>query len=414
MDGSMHVSSVQPSFFGPIILDQSSRDAVVSVGLAAMSNVKRDRELRILSQEKHSVVIKAVQQAVGAPTETNPHRMFHMIVMLSLYEVCSPAHDQCLRLQISDQLILHFQMVSCVPNQLDSWTVHLNGAAALLKQAALRKFMATLNHRTQLQFYFISMVKYFFNRSTPPDSLNWSPDVMASAPPELLPAVNLVDTMTRFMNFDASMKQQSPNARETIDSALIFEYELRDWEDSLPENWTFAVKGSVTHQGTFYGQYHVYKDPWVSRIFNHYRWTRLLANEIILSTISSLRWPTPEDLILRQQSLDTISCMAVEICTGVASHEAISQRGLATNDPSHIPSLNGIFMMLFPLAVAGGAAGAPDHAHDWVITTLEQIGRSMGIQRAIEMIPQLKKSHGKWKEDQARWQEVHMYQEVKS
>jgi hypothetical protein len=94
MDGSMHVSIVQPSsYIGPIFLDQSSQDAVVSVSLAAMSNVKRNRELRISSQEKHEVIIKSVQQAVGDAAETNPHRMFHMIVMLSLYKVLSSTHD---------------------------------------------------------------------------------------------------------------------------------------------------------------------------------------------------------------------------------------------------------------------------------------------------------------------------------
>lgn len=305
-------------------------------------------------------------------------------------------------------------MVSCAPNQLDSWAVHLDGAGALLKQATVLKFLATLNHRAQLQFYFVFIVKYFSNTSTPPDSLNWSPDVMGSVPLELLPAVNLVDILIRFMHFDASLRQQSSNSRSIIDSALMFEDELRKWEASLPESWTFSVQESDTYQGTFYGKYHVYKDPWVSRIFNHYRWARLLANEIVLSTISSLRRPTPEELIQRQNSLETISCMALKICMGVASHEAISQRGLATDDPSHVPPLNGIFMMLFPLAVAGGAAGIPDHVHDWVIGTLEQIGRSMGIQRAIGMIARVKKSHGKWKEDQARWQEMHTFQKVSS
>jgi hypothetical protein len=90
-------------------------------------------------------------------------------------------------------------MVSCAPNQLDSWTVDIDGAAALLKLSTLRTFLATLNHRARLQFYFVSIVKYFSNKSNPPDSLNWSLGVMASAPPELSPAVNLVDTLTRLM-----------------------------------------------------------------------------------------------------------------------------------------------------------------------------------------------------------------------
>lgn len=86
--GYLRVNSVQESpFFREINSDSSLRDAVVSVGLAAMSNVKRDRPLRILSREKHARVIKTVREAVGNPAQANPDRIFPLIVMLSLYEV---------------------------------------------------------------------------------------------------------------------------------------------------------------------------------------------------------------------------------------------------------------------------------------------------------------------------------------
>jgi hypothetical protein len=121
-----------------------------------------------------------------------------------------------------------------------------------------------------------------------------------------------------------------------------------------------------------------------------------------------MRWPTADDFSQRQQALDTISCAAIGICAGAASQEALSRRGTVVEYPSHVPPLNGIFMLLFPLSVAGGTAGVPDEVHEWVISTLERIGRIMGIQRAIEMIPQLKKTHWQWKMDQERWQQRYM------
>jgi hypothetical protein len=85
-DGSTH--ALQPShYFRATNYDQSARDAVVSVGLAAMSNVNRDKALRTLSRENHATVISAVQKAVGNPSQANPDSTFHMIVMLSLYEI---------------------------------------------------------------------------------------------------------------------------------------------------------------------------------------------------------------------------------------------------------------------------------------------------------------------------------------
>lgn len=87
---SLHAGTMQPSpHLGAVALDQSSRDAVVSVGLAALSNVNNDRELRILSREKHAMVIRAVRKIVENPAQADPDRTFHLIIMLSLYEVRS-------------------------------------------------------------------------------------------------------------------------------------------------------------------------------------------------------------------------------------------------------------------------------------------------------------------------------------
>ncbi|KAJ5319866.1 hypothetical protein PENANT_c026G04694 [Penicillium antarcticum] len=386
-DGSPH--TLQPShYFRAMDYDQSARDAVVSVGLAAMSNVNRDKALRILSREKHAMVISAVQKAVSNPAQANPDSTFHMILMLSLYE-----------------------MVNCSSNQVDRWTVHLDGATALLRQSTFKRAMATLDHRAQLQFCFASIVKYFLpRRDVPLDLLKWSPKLMESAPPQVVPAVKLVDILIRFMKFDVSLRERDHDPRTVATSASLFEIEFRDWETSLPENWSFITKYTDEpddRQYTFYGQYHVYRDLWVSRVFNHYRWGRVLVNELILSQISSMRWPTVDDFVQRQQAMDTISCMAIGICAGAASQEVHSQRGAVVEYPSHVPQLNGIFMLLFPLAVAG-AAGVPDEIHDWVIARLERIGRIMGIQQAIEMIPHLKKSHEQRKIDQERWQQRYM------
>ncbi|KAI2671701.1 hypothetical protein LCP963914a_9630 [Penicillium roqueforti] len=266
--------TVKPSpEVGAITLDQSSRDAIVSVGLAALSNVNNDRELRILSREKHVTVIKAVREVVENPTQANPDRTLHLIVMLSLYE-----------------------MVSCTPNQLNSWIVHMNGAAALLKQSIFRSSLTNLNHRAHLQFYFVSIVKYFSKRVVTPDLLNWSPDLIPSAPPDILPDVDLVDILIRYTKFDAHVHHQKPGSRAVVNSALLFEDELREWETHLPIHWSFAIKEPNTYEHTFRGQYHVYANMWVARVFNHYRWARLLVNETIVSQISKMARPTADDV----------------------------------------------------------------------------------------------------------------------
>lgn len=78
--------------------------------------------------------------------------------------------------------------------------------------------------------------------------------------------------------------------------------------------------------------------------------------------------------------------MATYICMGAASQMSLFGSSIPTGKASRLPPLNGVFMLLLPLAVAGSAAGAPDQVHEWVVETLQRIWYSMGIQRALELI----------------------------
>lgn len=78
-----------PPFLGAISLEARLRDAVISVGLAAMANVTRDRTLLLVSREKYVAAINSVRLAVGNPEQVSPDQTFKLIVMLSLYEVRS-------------------------------------------------------------------------------------------------------------------------------------------------------------------------------------------------------------------------------------------------------------------------------------------------------------------------------------
>lgn len=75
------------SFLNAISLEVPLREAVVSVGLAALSNITKDRSLLLASREKHMGTINSVRLAVENPEQASPDQTFKLIVMLSLYEV---------------------------------------------------------------------------------------------------------------------------------------------------------------------------------------------------------------------------------------------------------------------------------------------------------------------------------------
>ncbi|KAJ5666743.1 hypothetical protein N7462_011152 [Penicillium macrosclerotiorum] len=350
--------------------DQSPlRNAVVSVGLAAMSNVTRDRSLLLVARERYVASINFVRSAVEFPEKANPDETLKTILMLSLYE-----------------------MVCCTSNQIDSWTVHLDGVAALLKQASFGQAMRSINPGPQLQFHFISIVRYFLvQESFPTDLNNWSPDCILNAGLYEQPAILLIDILIRFMKLHSSVRQDSTLDHTTIvSSAQLFDDELNQWESQLTDKWLFTMKASNNLEHTFNGQYLAYSDVWTSRILNHYFLGRLLVSEMILFHLARLKSPTLEHLRLRQQALNTTSRIAINICAGAATQIGSIGFGVPPKLLSHLPPLNGVFMLIFPLAVAGSVAGAPVEVSQWVIQMLQRIGDTMGIKRALEIIPMIK------------------------
>lgn len=69
------------------------RDAIIAVGLAAMSNVISDQSLLIVAREKYLTAINIVRSAVGSPHLSNPVLIFKIITILSLFEVCVTTYD---------------------------------------------------------------------------------------------------------------------------------------------------------------------------------------------------------------------------------------------------------------------------------------------------------------------------------
>lgn len=283
-------------------------------------------------------------------------------------------------------------MVCCTRNEIDSWTVHLDGLVALVTQASFSDALGTVNSRPHLQYHFITIIRYFLVQGViPPHLMDWSLDRIPNAKPDQRPAVRLVDILIRFMKLHASIRvDPDPDPRKAASSALLFDVELEDWERQLPKSWEFSLEKSDDSQSTFNGKYIAYNDVWAPRDLNHYFWARLMVNEMIVRHLSRIKMPTPDDVEQRRKALDTTSRMATYICAGAASQMGPFGCRLPFPGLAQLPPLNGVFMLLFPLAVAGGAAGA-DEVHKWVLDTLQKIGRKMGIRRALEMIPTLQR-----------------------
>lgn len=102
-----------------------------------------------------------------------------------------------------------------------------------------------------------------------------------------------------------------------------------------------------------------------------------------------------DDEARRQKSLATISAMATDICTSVSTQ--LCQHKAYFSQSTVGPPINGLFMLLFPLAVAGRAIGVSEELHQFVIRILEVIGNTMGVKQATRMIGAIKQQRARWK-----------------
>jgi hypothetical protein len=182
--------------------------------------------------------------------------------------------------------------------------------------------------------------------------VEWSQDCRKMETTSDSPACHLVVIVGRFIDLHASIRRGDLSDFEAIiRKALECEAQLENWEIELPLIWKPMTVTSVGAEENLYrDQYQVYRDLWRCRIWNHYRWTRILANELILTHLVKLS-PLPleygggYDIAVR-----ITQKMAIEICDSVATQ--LFRHYMSEAPDLFIPYISGVFLLLFPLAVA--------------------------------------------------------------
>jgi hypothetical protein len=194
------------------------------------------------------------------------------------------------------------------------------------------------------------------------------------------PVASLTEIIIQFVDLHASVRQgQVTDPSAVIQDALRLEEALEGWRKTLPPAWKYRVVLSSQSHGTYDGQYHIYNDHWIARMWDHYRWTRILIHELILTHVVLLASPPPEMYEQQTQSLRIISHLASRICASIASQ--LYRPNATIPGPGTNSQLTSVFMLLWPLKVAGSAIGVSDPLHEWVVGVLENIGLTMGIRQ---------------------------------
>ena len=210
------------------------------------------------------------------------------------------------------------------------------------------------------------------------------------------PAGSLVDIILQYVELCASISSGALSTPTTIfQKALQLEIALAKWKQNLPAFWNYTVAVAPgKSEAAFNGKCHIYEDFWIERMWDHYRWLRILVNELLLTNSDSPSSP-PDQTFQQAEALQLIHQLASDICTSVAT--VLYRLAPLPGAGSFPPRVGSIFMIIWTLRTAGGAIGVPDALHDWVVRLLENIGQTMGILQTRVAISKSREHREHWK-----------------
>lgn len=220
------------------------------------------------------------------------------------------------------------------------------------------------------------------------------------------PAVALIHICARFASINAAVRTTAYIDRhdataDVMRQILAIDDDLEAWQTSQQGKWLYETHTdpSLPPEAVFQQTYHRYSDVWTSRIWNHWRWARLLTNQMLLEFVE--RYPVSAASVLslaqQQRCYETIRRTAIDVLTSAPTHykhprltyrhlDAIQTHGGAGAGAVGIPHL------MFHLHVAACAPGVPLEVWAWAVDLMETAWGELGMLHA-KSLAELSKSH---------------------
>lgn len=219
--------------------------------------------------------------------------------------------------------------------------------------------------------------------------------------------------MSQFCKFRVLLKEKAVTDHAII-IAMVLEMDAKfaEWVTQLPEGWGYVTINTPNDpEGVYERFYHIYADFWHVRVWNFYRCSRILLNEILLDQLDQLNGSAITPLLdsgtlqaHRHRSHAILSQLASDLCASVPSH-------LNHANPQPAPAAAGYFM-LWPLYIAGAMVYAPESRRLWAIDRLRYIKRTTGIAQATSLANVLNRSGDLSPSDQTPEQSPRIYKDA--
>ncbi|GKT53589.1 C6 zinc finger domain-containing protein [Colletotrichum tofieldiae] len=214
------------------------------------------------------------------------------------------------------------------------------------------------------------------------------------------PSTDLAVLIARFVEISSIIHSHvisdgKPKTVNVLQQLLDLDSDMASWEAGLEGYWLYETV-HATHfppKAVFEGEYHKYHNIWTARIWNYYRWARVLVNQNLLdlankNPVSSLSLVSAA---ARDNFLANIRRLARDTLVSAPTHWRHPALDGAARITVESPGGGGagsagLPALLFHLKVAGCAPGAPKAYWEWALGVIQTIWGDMGMLHARSMM----------------------------
>ncbi|KAK5627623.1 hypothetical protein RRF57_003338 [Xylaria bambusicola] len=357
------------------------RSVMIAVGLAGMSNSLGNKSISLVARSKYVTALKQTGQLLVTASRDQKSFMkpLRSIVTLALFEV---VQNKGSKLTAS------------------SAYTHIHGAVALSRSVLPVNNSPDGGARGILQLLFSMFIPcQMTDMPLPPgffECLKTCQQLLQDCTESC--AVDLAFAISRLLGLlltadRATPSDGQPEIGDLIQQFLSEEAVLDHVEECLRAAYPF-----VEHQvdepspAFFRRKWHRYSEIWGARIWNHYRWARLLLGECMIRFTtryprSSARYIRPPH---RVRCYATIERIAEEMLISTPAHWHHPVLDEATAKKYEAPGQGGagaagLPTLLWHLKVSGCAPNVPPDFWDWAYNILQVVWRSMGMYHALSL-----------------------------
>ena len=317
-------------------------------------------------------------------------------------------------------------MISGHQRSLTGWISHINGAAALIKVRGPEQLASVVGARLFSQATAGLMVSCMGIGMALPEHISALITQLAKHADVSDPTWLNYELMKSLTNFRAHVVSGViSDPQEILSRALELEQTALSVFDNAPSVYDYETVYTDEDRGIIFADcYHVYQDYMAATVWNGIRTIRMMLQEMIRDAIEKLRSYTSSHSMddqytaQYQKSTRILYQLQSEIIASVPQHLGyLSKKSNSSAAPSHnflwshfkyrasnpfhsfntTPNDSPMIRAMggYPLPWALYLVGAVDIAtrpvQDWVICTLHEIGRSMGVQQAVALADRLEK-----------------------